>query len=280
MLSSTFRRLRRHRLYTGLNVFGLSLGLACCLLIALFVRSEMAVDGFHPDADRLYRVGQWADGPGSELWAWSGGGMAPDLQADFAEIERVVRVMQNPQDVYVPDADALGLPAEPSRETNLFFADPAFFEVFGFPLVRGQASRVLESSDAVVVTESTARRLFGDADPMGQTLVVGNQTTLRVTGVAQDPPPGTQFQFDLIGGMGPYKTINWFPVDAEFESYWWPNVNTFALLAPGTDVRALQAKLPEFAVRHRGEESGAEHGPVLEPITDTLSLLRSNRLHR
>ena len=268
MIASALRRLRRHRLYTGLNVFGLALGLACCLLIALFVRSEMSVDGFHPDGDRIYRVSQWSDGPGTDLWAWTGGGLAPDLAADFPEIEHVVRVLQDAKDVYVPNADSLGLPAEPSRETKLFFADPTFFQVFGFPLVRGQADRVLQATDAVVVTESTARRLFGDADPMGQTLVVGEQTTLRVTGIAQDPPPGTQFQFDLIGGMSPYKTINWFPTDAEFDSYWWPNVNTFALLSPGADVQALQAKLPEFAIRHRGEESGAEHPPVLEPISD------------
>ncbi len=269
MLASAFRRLRRHRLYTGLNVFGLALGLACCLLIALFVRSEMSVDDFHPDSDRLYRVSQLSDGPGSELWAWTGGGLSPKLKADFGEIERVVRVMRDPRDVYVPDADALGLPAEPSRETSLFFADPAFFEVFGFPLVRGQADRVLDATDAVVLTESTARRLFGDADPMGQTLVVGGQTTLRVTGIAQDPPPGTQLQFDLIGGMSVFKTLNRFPTDAEFASYWWPDVNTFALLAPGADVQALQAKMPEFAIRHRGEESGAQHAPVLEAIADT-----------
>ncbi len=268
MLASALRRLRRHRLYTGLNVFGLALGLACCLLIALFVRSEMSVDGFHPDGDRIYRVSQWSDGPGTDLWAWTGGGLAPDLAADFPEIEHVVRVAQSGQDVYMPDADALGLPAEPSREESLFFADADFFKVFGFPLLRGQPERVFEAADAVVVTESTARRLFGDADPMGQTLVVQSQHTLRVTGVAQDPPPGTRFQFDLIGGPIPYRIINGFPADADFGSYWWPTVHTYVKLAPGTDARSLQVKLPEFAIRHRGEDSGAEHPPLLEPISD------------
>jgi putative ABC transport system permease protein len=254
----------RHRFYTLLNAAGLALGMACCLLIALFVRGEQQVDTFHPDSDRLFRVSQWSDGPGTDLWAWTGGGMGPDLVADFPQIEHLVRVARSAQDVFVPGADGSGGSAW--REEGLLFADEAFFEVFGFELVHGDPAHVLDAPDAVVVTQSTAERFFGTADPVGRQIVVQGTHALRVTGVAQDPPPGTQMRFDLVGGPGAFRTLNGF--SGEYTSYWWPTVYTYVRLHDAADAPAVQAELADFAIRHRGEESGGEHPPVLENIDD------------
>ena len=201
VLRSALRAARRRPGFTALNVAGLALGLACCLLIALYVRAETTVDAHHDRADRIVRVTQQVADPGREaLWAWTGGAMGEDLGADFPQVEAVVRVLRQ--------AGPVRSEAHPDRrfrEEAFAFADPALFDVFSYRFLRGDAATALRQPNAVVLTASTAARYFGDADPVGQTLTYGGtyggRLPLVVSGVVEDPP-ATSLPWDLVAADG------------------------------------------------------------------------------
>lgn len=257
-LRSAVRSARRRPGSTALNVVGLALGLACVILIALYVHDETQVDAFLPHADRVARVSQLATVPGREgLWAWTGGAVGEDLAADFPDLA-TVRVVQQ--------AGAVRASAHPERrfrEEEFLFADPAFFDVFGYRFVRGNAT-ALSEPDGAVLSASAAARYFGGADPVGQALVYGSQT-LTVRGVVADPPQATHLPFAIVAPMGVYKALNGLPADAQFGSYWWPQMWTYVLLPGAADVARLEAQLPAFAARHR-DDPGIT--PTLEPLRD------------
>ena len=265
VLRSTLRSARRRPGFTALNVAGLALGLACCLLIALYVRAEATVDGFHERGDRIVRVSQRVVDPGREaLWAWTGGAMGEDLEADFPRVEAVVRVLRQAGPVRSETH-----PDRRFREEAFAFADAAFFDVFSYRFVRGDAATALRQPNAVVLTASTAARYFGGADPVGQTLTYGGtyggRLALVVSGVVEDPP-ATSLPWDLVAPMAAFKGLNGLPADADFGSYWWPQVWTYLLLPSAADAAALQDQMAAFSERRR--EGGADYLPTLEPLAD------------
>ena len=261
---SAFRSARRRPGFTALNVIGLAVGLACWLLIALYVHDETTADRFHERADRIVRVGQAVTEPGREaLWAWSGGALAEVMESDLAAVEAAVRVSRQPGPVRAetePDARY--------REEAFVFADEDFFEVFSYDFLQGDAATALRQPDALVLTQAAATRYFGRADPMGQTLIYAGdgERALVVSGVIADPPANTHLPLSLLAPMATFKAINGYPADAPFTSFWWPTVWTYALLQPGTDVPALQAEMGAFIARHRAED-GTTYLPTLEPLT-------------
>ncbi len=261
VLRSALRTARRQPGFTALNVAGLALGLACCLLIALYVRAETTVDDVHERADRIVRVNQQVVEPGREaLWAWTGGAMGEDLEADFPQVEAVVRVLRQ--------AGPVRSEADPDlrfREEAFAFADAAFFDVFSYRFLRGDPATALRQPNAVVLTASTAARYFGDADPMGQALTYDGRLPLVVSGVVEDPP-ATSLPWGLVAPMDAFKSLNGLPAEASFGSYWWPQVWTYLLLPSADDVAQLQGQMAAFSERRR--EGGAGYVPTLEPLAD------------
>ena len=182
-----YRNLLRHKGYTAINVVGLAVGMAACLLIGLYVRSERSYDHFHEYADRIYRV-TWTTGFGGT--AAVPASMLPKFKEDFDGVEAATHLFGKH---LVARQDG-----EWVREEDFLYADSSIFDVFSFSLKAGDPDAALREPGTVVLTEATARRYFGDRDPLGQTLTLNDSSVLRVTGVIADVPPNSHLQFDAF----------------------------------------------------------------------------------
>ena len=186
-LKIAYRNLARRKGYAFINVFGLAVGLACCLLVLLYVQHERSYDRFHEHADRIYRVtwstdfGENATVPASTL---------PKFKEDFAEVEAATHLHRK-RLVVRQGGEWVG-------EEDFIYADSSVFDVFSFPLKAGDPEVVLREPSTVVLTETTARRYFGDRDPLGQTLTLNDGSALRVSGVLADVPSNSHLQFDAL----------------------------------------------------------------------------------
>ncbi|MEM1041801.1 MAG: ABC transporter permease [Bacteroidota bacterium] len=261
-LTIALRTLRRRRGYAALNVAGLALGLAGCLLIGLFVRHELAYDRHHEDADRVYRVVQHTNAEQTEGTAWVGGAMGNALRADFLQIEALARLVRSDVLVEVGEDEA----KRTFERDRLVYADPSVFDVLTFPLVAGSAD-ALGTPDQVFLTQTAARRYFGQADPVGETVTTGGRT-LTVAGVLEDPPATTHLAFDLMTSLDTFKLAYWGTTDGEFQSYWWPRAHTYVKLREGASAAAIDAEMPAFIARHRDPAEAEQYVPALQPLAD------------
>jgi putative ABC transport system permease protein len=182
-LKTALRSLLAQKLYTLINLAGLSVGLACFLLIMIFVQYEFSYERFFEKADRIYRIGQDIhpnDGSPDSQLATNSPQVAALLKADFAQVEQAARL--RPWHAPVTRAGA----ADSFAEAML--ADAAIFDIFDFAWLQGSPEGALVEPDTVVLTATAARRYFGGSAPLGQTLVLGNDLPMRVTGVIEDLP--------------------------------------------------------------------------------------------
>jgi putative ABC transport system permease protein len=192
-LTIALRNIRQRAGYTTINVFGLAVGMAACLLIGLYVGDELSYDTFHDRADRIYVMGSENNFFGRSIA--TSYPVAATLEDDLPAVERAVRTASRGDVMVRRVANTM------ESERQLLLADSAFFRVFDFALVRGDRSSVLDAPDAAVITQSMASDFFGDEDPMGQAITVdlrGTTHTLTVRGVAADVPDNSTIQFDLV----------------------------------------------------------------------------------
>ena len=185
------RTMRRQRVYSFINVSGLAVGLACFLLILLFVRDELSYDRFHENADRIYRVvarmgsfGEHASVPALT---------APRLVENFPEVIDAVRFHKS--------KETLNYGREWFVEERFFYADSSVFQVFSFNFLEGDPRSALSEPNNVVLTESAARRYYGDANPMNRTLLLQDGKELRITGIVEDVPHNAHFRFDFLASF-------------------------------------------------------------------------------
>jgi len=257
-LTTALRTLRRRSGFTFLNITGLALGLACCLSIGLYVHHELSYDVHHEQADRIYRVVQNTDGDGT---AWVGGVMAPLMARDFPQIEETVRFYRSSTPVRRPDTE------QTVAVDNFMYADSSAFDVLSFPLVQGDSETALARPNTVVLTEEAALRHFGDADPMGQTLLAGDRE-LTVTGVMADLPATTHMAIDMMTSMATFKLDIWGSESATLGSFVWPRTYTYVRLEEETSAAALEEQMPDFIERYRDSSAATANVPGLQPLTD------------
>jgi putative ABC transport system permease protein len=246
-LKVALRNARRHRGYAALNVAGLALGLACCLLIALHVQDELRYDRHHAHADRIYRVlnerasEEGVAGDGAARIAVTPPGLAPTLEREVPEVEHAVRLFDFGRTLVARGERG-------AYEDHVLGADPAFFDVFTVPLVAGDARTALAEPNTLVLSASAARRHFGDADPVGQTLRLSDDTDARVTGVMADGPAQSHLRADLLLS---FASVEAMADDPERMRNWvWQQFYTYVLLRTGADPAALQDKLRALIPRH------------------------------
>ncbi len=242
-LKVALRNLTRAKLYTFINITGLAVGLAVCILIMLFVQHEWSYDDFHPNADRIFRVieiEKKADGE-KRASGFQPMPLAPALLAEFPEITTVVRFYTG---------SSIVTSGEKTFSEGLVFTDPSIFAVFNFPLLQGNPTTALEHPNSVVVTEKMARKYFGDEDPLGKRLHInirGRAEDFVVTAVTKNVPDNSsiRFQFLLpIQKYGSYERVK--------ES--WRNFNgsLFIRLDQNAATVALEHKLPPFVQKYFG----------------------------
>jgi len=251
-LKIAFRHFRRQRGYTLINMFGLTAGIASCLVIFVFVRHETSYDSFRPDLDRIYRV---AAGSPEEGSATISGPVARVLRDNFPEVESVARILR-----LSPGLVARG--EVQFFEDRRMYADDELFSILGIPFVEGNPAGSLGHADAVVISESVARRYFGDKPALGEILTF-NGTDLEVTGVAADAPPHSHFRYDCFLPMVRIKDR--YPFDRWFLA----NLHVYIKVAPGIDAAGFSRKVERIAQDYaakEGEELEGDETYFLQPV--------------
>ena len=256
-LKIALRNLRKHRGYAFINVAGLAVGIACCVLIALFIRDEFSYDRHHEQADQIYRLALDIDlSDGVLRLARSSPPMAPALLEAFPEIIEAVR-LRSMGTLLVSQQD------HQFYEERFYFADVNVFEVFTMPLLRGNPQTALQTPFSVVLTAETARRYFGETDPMGQTVRLANQVDLTVTGVLAPIPSQSHFRPDFLASFASLQSFG----GTNLERWGWLGTLTYLLLPEGYDPASLEAKLPAWINTHRGDGQSDTWHFYLQPVT-------------
>src|SRR5690554_434582 len=245
------RNTKKHPLYVLINIFGLAVGMAVSILILLFVKHELSYDGYHDNADRIVRVSRaWfnQDGEISLHLGHAAPPFAPLIKSDFGDdVEQAVRLFNfNPLIRYNLEAFV---------EERFFFADPEVFEVFSWDLLEGNANDLGTFSDAIILTESMARKYFGNENPIGKSLeleLVGQKSPFQVRGLMADTPDNSHFQVDFLASMRPVKDF-YGGEEQMMQNFGSNNFSTYLLLAEGVDIKEFESKLPQLIDRHLGE---------------------------
>jgi len=255
-LKTALRHLWKNKTSSTINIVGLTVGLTCCLLIALYIQHELSYDDFEKNGKRIARVimeYQFAGSSTSTKGNFTSVRVAPVLKQNFPEVESAIKMTQYERVVRYKD--------KMINEKKFLYADSTFFDIFSFTLLKGDPHSVLEGPYKVVVTESSAKKYFGDEDPFGKLLQVGSDTDLYVvTGVTKDCPSNSQIRFDFLAS---FSSLG---ITKDYESsYWDANYVTYVLLKNKTSIRELQAKLPAFMKKEMAGQ-GATINMFLEPF--------------
>ena len=267
-LKTAIRNLGRHRGYSFINVAGLALGMACCILILLWVQDELSYDRYHKNADRLYRVVVKGRMSNREInFSTSPAPLAKALTDEFPEVRQATRCLRS-RNVLV------GYQERQYNEGFLLYTDPNFFDTFSIPLIKGDPHKVLVAPNSLVITQDAALKYFGNQDPVGKTLTFNGRTDLRVTGLAANVPSNTHFHSDFFASLASIP-------DSRSQNWFSNPYHTYIVLKEETSPEALQAKLPEIITKYMGplakkvmgitmqefRASGNTFGYFLQPVT-------------
>ncbi len=240
-LKTAWRHLMKGKIFSLINIFGLTAGLTICLMIFLFVMNEFSVDSFHVNAKNIYRVMRGFD-PAKPSVPFVSSPYAPALLNDFpGEIKQAVRVMPN-------DAALIVYNNKPFYEKHVIWADSNFFTVFSFPLLRGNPATALNDPNSIVLTESTAKKYFGDEDPMGKILELDRKIKLMVTGIMKDVPANSTLQFNFVTSLN-------FLIPKPFMKNWTNNGDyIYLVLNEHARKENIEKRLPAFMDKYMGRE--------------------------
>ncbi|MEE4197282.1 MAG: ABC transporter permease [Bacteroidales bacterium] len=240
IIKHSFRSFNRQKGYTAINILGLSIGIACSLLISLYVVYELSYDQFHEKKERIYRLVLDGKIGGQEvIGAYTSAPAGPAMLEEFPEVENFVRLNTRGETV-------IKLKEKHFSINNYTEADSSFFKMFSFPLFQGNINTVLNEPYKVVLSKSTAIKIFGTNDPMGQMIKIGNDTSLyRVSGIFEDLPDNSHIEADLISSF----TSN----ARALRSDWLSNsYATYLLLKPGTSQQDVEDKIPGLIAKYVG----------------------------
>ena len=270
----SFRNFARNKVYSSINLSGLVVGVAACLLITLHVLEELSYDNFHSDSDRIYRVVMDRHGKNG-LNARSAvvyPAVGPGLINDFPEVEDATRILPSGYGVYSVQHDDGTLVR--FNEENAVMADSNFFHMFGFKLLDGDPAQVLSKKNQIVLSQSAAQRYFGSESPVGKTIKWLGTREAVVTGVYEDFPENSHMQFDLITSLKSRDDY-----DEWINNWGWYDFYTFIRLSENTDRAAFEEKLGEYLSVKKAESfarSNSYQKLWMQPVQDIH--LHSNNL--
>ncbi len=259
-LKIAFRNFLRYKAYSFINVAGLALGLACCILILLYVQDELSYDKFHLRGKQIYRVvcEENQEGRARGL-ANTFAPMATALQTEFPEIAKVVRLF--PHNVMVARDQE-----QRFQESRFFFVDSTFFEVFTFTLQQGEARTALHEPNSLILTAATAQKYFGTENPLGKILRVENDQDFIVTGVLQNVPHNSHFDFDFLANINGVKAL--FGPWVLQRGWYYPPMYTYILLPPKEAPEKIAVRLPQFVHKNFPKNLASYTQLHLQPLHD------------
>jgi putative ABC transport system permease protein len=249
------RKIRRHKGYSLINIVGLAIGMACCILILTWVRDELSYDRFHKNADRICRIVA-VDRSGGNMAKASGSPslIGPTLVEKYPEFLNFARVQCGWSGYFLHYGE------KNFMEMKLATVDPSFFEVFQYPFIQGNPQTALDDRYTIVLTESLAKKIFGDEDPMGRVLKI-SATDFKVTGVMEDIPRNSHLRFDYV-----FPAINMTEFrSSKLDSWNYNQFSTYLLVKKNTDFKALSKKISGIVKEHL-PKSKVE--VFLQPLSD------------
>jgi putative ABC transport system permease protein len=254
-LKIAVRSLWKNKASSFINVFGLTVGMTCCLLIGLYIQHELSFDKFQVNGDRIARVIMEYHFDGSRekpaKGKYTSTKVAPVFSRTFPEVESAVRMTD--YDMIVRHNDKMLV------ESNFMFADSSFFKTFSFHLLQGNENNALNGPDKIVLTQSAAKKYFGIKDPVGEILLIGSEgSPYEVTGVMQDYPSNSQIKFDFLTSFSSMRAN-------QERTYYNANYTTYLLLKDERSFGSLQSKITRF-MKKEMTGSGSSINFYLEPF--------------
>lgn len=254
-LKISLRNLLRHKGYSFINIAGLAIGMAVCLLMLFYLRHELTYDSFHGNADKIYRVAEHihrADGFNRSR-ANTGTPLAPLVQDYFPDVRAAVR--------FSIWEGIVSTGASCFRERQFCFADSTVFSVFTFLLAAGDPDRALAGPNKVVLTEKAAQKYFGDENPVGRTLRFDNTMDFTVTGILKPIPSNSHLQFDFLASFETLEhTYN------GWSEHWDAPVSTYLLLDDNADPAKVESQFPAFTAKYRPADESSTVTYWLQPL--------------
>ena len=251
-LTVAVRHLKRHKIYSFINISGLAIGIACCVLILMWINDEVRYDRFHDFSKDLYRVVNDLDyGPVSQISIGSAYPLGPAMKEDIPEVRDIARIL--------PTRRLLVAFGEKRYyEENFIFADPSLFSMFTFPFVKGDYRTALEQPSSIVITQEMAYKYFGLDDPIGKRIQTQNQNDYIVTGVVEDVPVNSHLQFDFVASLERAVAMGG-------RTHWtgWL-YTTYVWLHPNTSYEAVNIKLESW-IETKDSEAARYY---LQPLSD------------
>lgn len=270
-LTIAVRNLRKHSFYSFINMLGLSVGVAVCMIILFFVIHEISYDKHHEHADRIYRIkSEIIFGGNHYNMTYAPAPMAATLPLEIPEVEAAVHFRERGSYLVKRETENI-------KEPNVIWAGKDFFKIFTVPMLEGNPEKSLEEPNTMVISKRTAEKFFPGENALGQTLILDNRWNFKITGVYEDMPATSHFHFDLIlsmEGLSEAKTPSWLS----------NNFQTYMLLHPDADPKAVEEKLmtlvldrvapqitqvlgDDFTIE-KFKESGNKIEYTLQPLTD------------
>jgi putative ABC transport system permease protein len=255
-----FRNLWRHKSFSLINIIGLAVGMAACFLIFMYVRFELSYDKFNQNFGQIYRLNTDIKSPNEVLhWSNASPPMGPAIQADYPEVKANARVFG--ASFLVTNKN------EKFQENNISFTDPAIFKIFTFPFIHGNAETALKDPFSMVLTETSAKKYFGGTDVVGKTLRLNDKQPVTITGVIKDVPLNSHFSFDMLISASTMEKMKLIDMKE------WGNFSnsTYLLIPDANSAGKLQAKLPDFLIKHISEDKrrkGYNYVLFVEPLKE------------
>jgi putative ABC transport system permease protein len=259
-LKITFRTLFRQKSFSFINITGLSVGIACCIFIFLYVQHETSFDSFHKDADRIFRIVATVDSPtGITKYAGAAHQLTPYIRENLSQSAYAARVTDAPYDCQVRYEDRVFK----EQRRDIPFVDEEILKIFLFDLILGNPNTALSYPKSVVITEKTAKKYFGRKDPLGKVLTMDTDD-YEVTGVLMDLPDNTVFRFNMLRSWKNLDPNDYYPR--------WQNFHrTYIKLAEEVDPKTFEQQITRIVIDHSKEELAKRHSTykaTLQPITD------------
>lgn len=255
----TLRNLKRKPVFSFINIFGLALGLASCMIIFFHIQHELSYDDFHSNGDQIYKVTNIYERPGGTLvWGRTPPALAPAIRDNFAGIEKVTRLRYTDEHVYSVDEKIFTL-------DNSFYADSLFLEIFDFKLQQGNKSTALDDPNSIVLSQELAERFFGDENAIGRFIRFDNYKSLEVTGVFESLPKNSHIQFDFLLSFSTFEIPDGYLAD--MNSWGWAGFHTYIQLTESTDPLDLQQRVNALYQSNYTREDTKVNTPLL-PLAD------------
>ena len=242
-----FRNLMKHKFISGINLFGLTVGIACCLLILSYILHELSYDKYHKQAENIYRVNRTFYNAETKAVNLALGAVAPPigplLQNDFSDIKKMSRVLQ---------VGNIAFRYEDKRfnERDLYFADENFFDLFDVAVTKGNKDKALDEPYSVMLSEETAKKYFGTDDPLDKMVKIDNQISAKITGVFKGFPSNSHFHPEIMVSFNTLKDTAIYG-EEQLRTNWGNNsFFTYLLLPDNFNAKKLEAQFPAFLDRH------------------------------